>query len=90
MSAARRDAQEILEDLAEAIGAAAELVALGKDRWDSDAQGRRDAYLADHPEEADFAKALRGMWRRGATISQLPLTGAKGTVRLGTSMSASE
>ena len=36
MSAARRDAQEILEDLAEAIDAVAELVALGKDRWDSE------------------------------------------------------
>ena len=36
MSTARRDAQEILEDLAEAIDAAAELVALGKNRWDSE------------------------------------------------------
>ncbi len=36
MSAAPRDAQEILEDLAEAIDAVAELVALGKDRWDSE------------------------------------------------------
>lgn len=36
MSAARREAQEILEDLAEAIDAAAELVSFGKNRWDSE------------------------------------------------------
>ena len=36
VSAARRDAQEILEDLAEAIDAAAERVALGKNRWDGE------------------------------------------------------
>jgi uncharacterized protein with HEPN domain len=34
VSASRRDAREILEDLAEAIDAAAELVGLGKHRWD--------------------------------------------------------
>ena len=27
-------------------------------------QARRDAFLAEHPEEADLAKALRGLWHR--------------------------
>ncbi len=36
MTAARRYVDDLLEDLAEAIDAAAELVALGKDRWDAE------------------------------------------------------
>ena len=34
--AARRNFDDLLEDLAEAVDAAAELVALGKDRWEAE------------------------------------------------------
>ena len=36
MTAARRNVNDLLEDLAEAVDAAAELVALGKDRWEAE------------------------------------------------------
>ncbi len=36
MTAARRNFDDLLEDLAEAVDAAAELVALGKDRWEAE------------------------------------------------------
>ncbi|MGH9301115.1 MAG: hypothetical protein ACRD0I_09655 [Acidimicrobiales bacterium] len=36
MTAARRNVGDLLEDLAEAIDAASELVALGKARWDTE------------------------------------------------------
>lgn len=36
MTAARRNLNDLLEDLAEAVDAAAELVALGKDRWEAE------------------------------------------------------
>ncbi len=58
VSAARRDAQEILEDLAEAIDAAAERVALGKNRWD----GERPLRLAGEAvvgRLGDIAKSCR-------------------------------
>jgi uncharacterized protein with HEPN domain len=36
MTAARRNVDDLLEDLAEAVDAAAELVVIGKDRWDAE------------------------------------------------------
>lgn len=75
MSAARRNPREIVEDLAEAIDAAAELVALGKDRWDSE-RPLRLAGEAVVGRLGDIATKLPSELVAGT--SELPWTEIKG------------
>lgn len=75
MSAARRNPHEILEDLAEAIDAAAELVAIGKDRWDRE-RPLRLAGEAIVGRLGDIATKLPS--ELVADTSELPWTEIKG------------
>ncbi len=68
MTAARRNFDDLLEDLAEAVDAAAELVALGKDRW----EGERPLRLA--------GEAVVG--RLGDIATKLPMDLVAGTSEL--------